>query len=534
VFRGFPAAGATGALARLRRFADRIGVAYWPVAVPPVANRSCDDPFRSSNRAAIMPSITTPSRAVGYFLPYQIRWICDERPVCVAEKSRRIGFTHASAFRAVERRLRCGTDLFYTSTDLTASREFIEECCRWARMFQAVAREEGEHVADEGNFTALSIRFSNGARIVAGSSNPHFFRGKGGDVDADEFAFHAQPRELYKVMQPAALVWGHQLRIWSTHNGAGSFFHRLVQSASNDGSSARSAAPDAPASDAGLADNQPITGQSIARHRVTLIDAVNQGLVERIRGLSSPDLVARRDFIEEIRSSCPDEASFREEYLCEPSADGSALLSHDMVAACEAANLRLLDVPALSAVAATEPALGPLYAGFDVGRRQDASVLWVLERVGDVLWTRAIHRMGNASFAEQEQLIDRLLSSRRVRRLCVDATGIGMMLGERLAGRYGHRVEPIHFTADVKSAIAMPLVRLFEGRLVRIPSDPAVRDDLRKVRRTVTAAHHVRLAAPRDADGHADRFWALALACHAAEQSPAPPTPGAARKPTGW
>ena len=30
-------------------------------------------------------------------------------------------------------------------------------------------------------------------------------------------------------MQPAALVWGHQLRIWSTHNGEGSFFNQLVK-----------------------------------------------------------------------------------------------------------------------------------------------------------------------------------------------------------------------------------------------------------------------------------------------------------------
>ena len=508
-----------------------------------------------------MPPVTTPSRLREYFLPYQIRWICDEHPVSVAEKGRRIGWTYASAFRAVDRRLRLGTSLFYTSADLTAAREFVEECCRWARAFQAAADDCGEAVVDEAGMTAFVVRFANGARIVAGSSNPKFFRGKGGDVDADEFAFHAQPRELYKAMQPAALIWGHQLRLWSTHNGAGSFFHRIVQQASNGGAIGAAAAKgQAAAGCAGAAgetshadgiaptgDATPITNQRVAAHRVTLIDAVNQGLVERIRGSAEVDLTARREFVEEIRASCPDEASWQEEYLCEPAADGSALLGYATIAGCEAANLHLADVEALAGDTSAGSAGdrgggssgggssgGPLYAGFDVGRRQDRSVLWVVERVGDVLWTRCVRVMGDAPFAAQEQLLDRLMQSRRVKRLCVDSTGIGLMLAERLRNRYGHRVEPVHFTAAVKAELAMPLVRLFQGRLVRVPADAAVREDLHKVRRTVTAAHHVRLAAPRDADGHADRFWALALACHAAEQSPSVPSPSIPRKPVGW
>ena len=495
-----------------------------------------------------MPPVTTPSRLREYFLPYQIRWICDEHPVSVAEKGRRIGWTYASAFRAVDRRLRLGTSLFYTSADLTAAREFVEECCRWARAFQAAAEDLGERVIDEADMTAFVVRFANGARIVAGSSNPKFFRGKGGDVDADEFAFHEQPRELYKAMQPAALIWGHQLRLWSTHNGAGSFFHRLVQQASNGGGDGGTDGPafakcEAPAGPAGSAaptkDATPITNQRLSRHRVTLLDAVNQGLVERIRGSAEVDLNARREFVEEIRASCPDEASWQEEYLCEPAADGSALLGYATIAGCEAANLHLADVEALAGDTTAGPAGergagGPLYAGFDVGRRQDRSVLWVVERVGDVLWTRCLRVMGDAPFAAQEQLLDRLMQGRRVKRLCVDSTGIGMMLAERLRLRYGHRAEPIHFTAAVKSELAMPLVRLFQSRLVRVPADPAVREDLHKVRRTVTAAHHVRLAAPRDADGHADRFWALALACHAAEQSPSIASHSIPRKPVGW
>jgi hypothetical protein len=45
-------------------------------------------------------------------------------------------------------------------------------------------------IDEQDGLQAFVLRFENGAKIVAGSSNPKFFRGKGGDADGDEFAFH--------------------------------------------------------------------------------------------------------------------------------------------------------------------------------------------------------------------------------------------------------------------------------------------------------------------------------------------------------
>ena len=80
------------------------------------------------------------------------------------------------------------------------------------------------------------------------------------------------------------------------------------------------------------------------------------------------------------------------------------------------------------------------------------------------------------------------------------------------------------------------LEKRLQDRLVRIPSDPAVREDLHKVRKIVTASHNVRLDAPRDSDGHADRFWAVALAYHASDSARGrrAQLPSLARKPVGW
>ena len=44
----------------------------------------------------------------------------------------------------------------------------------------------------------------------------------------------------------------------------------------------------------------------------------------------------------------------------------------------------------------------------------------------------------------------------------------------------------------------------------------AIRADLRSIRKTTTAAGNIRFEADRGPGGHADRFWALALALHAA------------------
>lgn len=426
--------------------------------------------------------------------PYQLAWLRDPSPMAVCEKSRRIGWTWTQALAAVLGRVegpagRC--HYYHTSADMTASVEFIHDCEQWAKMINAVARvSEAQEVIDDRQIHTLVMTFANGNKIVAGSSNPKFFRSKGGAAGLDEFDFHADQRELFKAAHATAMFWGYPLRIWSTVNGAGTYMDTMVQRIG--------------------------AGQLKASyHRVTILDAVEQGIVERIRmrrerldHVPDPDPVARRDWLDELRSTCPDEETWNQEYLCVRSTDASALLTYELMRPCEVANLALADLPLGE---------GPMYAGFDVGRKRDLSVLWVVERVGDVLWTRTVRTFDRVNFTAQEGVLNQLLGRPAVRRLCIDSTGIGMQMAERLQDRFGrHRVEAVHFTAPVKADLAMPLRRLFEDKLVRIPMDDAVREDLHKVRKVVTAAGNIRFDAAHDRDGHADRFWALALAAHAA------------------
>jgi phage FluMu gp28-like protein len=75
---------------------------------------------------------------------------------------------------------------------------------------------------------------------------------------------------------------------------------------------------------------------------------------------------------------------------------------------------------------------------------------------------------------------------------------------------------------------------LFQDKLVRVPALDAVREDLHSVRKIVTAANNVRLDATREDGGHGDRFWALALAYHAADALKRPLPAPLEKKPAGW
>jgi phage FluMu gp28-like protein len=158
-----------------------------------------------------------------------------------------------------------------------------------------------------------------------------------------------------------------------------------------------------------------------------------------------------------------------------------------------------------------------LCLGVDVARSRDLTVFWLLETTGGVHFTRDICVLHNQPFSVQEELLWQRLSLPGLRRACLDASGLGRQLAERAVERFGpRRVEPVTFTTAVHEELAYPVRHAFERRAVRIPADKDLRADLRAIKKTATASGNIRFAADRGPHGHADRFWALALALHAA------------------
>jgi phage FluMu gp28-like protein len=132
--------------------------------------------------------------------------------------------------------------------------------------------------------------------------------------------------------------------------------------------------------------------------------------------------------------------------------------------------------------------------------------------------------MSKQTFDAQEHTLYEILGLPMVRRCCIDQSGLGRQFAERAAKKFGaYRVEGISFTTSTKEELAYPVRVAFEERTIKVPFTNAIWADLRAVRKEVTSSGHTRFAGERNRYGHCDRFWALALALHAAKT----PTTGA-------
>jgi phage FluMu gp28-like protein len=244
-----------------------------------------------------------------------------------------------------------------------------------------------------------------------------------------------------------------------------------------------------------------------SHHRVTIEDAIAQGLVEKMNARNDRK-IPREHYIEQMRAECLDEEQWLQEYCCQPADGNSSFITHQMITDCESDDC-LKDFEYL------ENCPNPLYLGFDVARKHDLSVIDVGEMIGDVLWDRLRLELTGMTFTEQERELYRLMGMQKIRRSCIDASGLGLQLAERAKLKFGYRVEPVTFTPQVKEELAYPLRTAFEDKKLRIPRDPKLRFDLRGIRKEVSESGNICFTGD-GGGGHCDRFWAKALRHYAA------------------
>ena len=456
----------------------------------------------------------------GLFLPYQERWLDDNSPVKLWEKSRRIGADYVESYRCVVTRLlgQNARDYWYSSADESAAVEQMEYMKGWLRMFNAVFGEEhGEEMIDGDSVKVMSLRLpmiaGRAARITVMTSSPKRFRSKGGDVCLSELAFHKQAKEMWKAATPTA-TWGGDIAALSSHNGEQSEFNGLIRQARRR----LDPATYGPAREADLI---------ASVHRVTIDDAIGDGLVEKINETQGTSL-DRVGFRAGLRSKCASEDAWNEEYLCIPSAQSASYFPTVLLRDCLSPNAGGLHTGLgafLDAVADRAEALGAdrLSAGCDVGRTNDRFVVWVWGRVGlQRVCLGALVYQGR-DFRDMETAINATMDGaygpdrRRVRRLCIDATGLGMQLAERMEQKWRTRVEGVKFTAAVKEDIFGTARAGLEERTVLLPDDDRVVADFTAIRRTITKAGHSRYDAEANEHGHADIATAAALGLMADE-----------------
>lgn len=412
-------------------------------------------------------------KAIIPLLPFQqadlesndrFRWCC---------WSRQVGKSFVKSLRRVVRGVLRQRDQILISAGERQSVELMRKVRQHCRALNVAARFHGYPRIARGVARQLVVKLPNSVRITALPANPDTVRGFTGDVFLDEFAMHPDDKAIWAAVFPSVLRGQGELDVASTPKGRGNLFYSLRQN------------------------------RMFGHSTVTLPQAIEQGLKVNLA---------------EVRQAIGDEALFRQEFLCEFLSEGSAFLSHQVISACQDARLSTeIDTKALS-----RPE-HEIFAGVDIGRRHDLTVIWLLQRDGDQLITRGVIAMAAKPFAEQFRVLSEVLNQPALRRCCMDAGGLGMQLSEMAVEEFGqHRVEPINLTVSLKEQLAGRLRILAESGAVRIPPDESIRNDWHSIQRTVTGSGHVRLNARRTSAGHGDRFWAAALAIHAAGKPNAP------------
>ncbi len=274
--------------------------------------------------AAILTSkIDSPSEQSRYFLPYQLKWIEDESRLKIWEKSFRIGATWADGFANVRKRLQHPKrDYLFATKDWPSALEYMSACKQFCEVF-GVAKgivTHGEELAkvpimksdgtDSGFTEEIKIgviKFDNGSRIIAFTSNPNAMLVYGGDVGLDEFPRHQRAQELYDIAQ-ARVTWGYDLSTWGSHKGNDTLFYIIAQDA-----------------------RKGIGGWS--HHFTTIEDATRDGLVEKINETRGTKFT-REGFIADCKQRARDEATYQEAYMCNPSGGTAAIVPWSQLELC--------------------------------------------------------------------------------------------------------------------------------------------------------------------------------------------------------
>lgn len=421
-------------------------------------------------------------------LPYQQKWIADNSPLKIGEKSRRIGLTWAEAADDVliAAREEHNSNVFYIGPTQDMALEYVEACAMWARAYHYAASEIEEGIFEDGDkeIKTYKIDFpATGRRILALSSRPTNLRGKQGVIVIDEAAFHNDLGQLLKAAM-AMLLWGDKVRILSTHDGQDNAFNELIQEVR-----------------AGK--------RKGSVHRITFRDAVAQGLYQRVclrRGIEWTQEGEDR-WVEDAYDFYADDAA--EELDVVPSQSAGAYLTMGLIEARMNIDTPLVrdrwtsefaylpDWERQAEVAEwceehLKPVLDTLNKdlahcfGEDFGRTGDLTIISAIEEGRDLISrVRLQVELSNCPFTQQEQILFYIVSRLpRFRFGALDARGNGQFLAERAAQKFGQtRIEQV-MLSDPFYLANMPKFKsaLQDGEFTDIPKDAQVRDDLRAIK----------------------------------------------------
>ena len=478
--------------------------------------------------------VETLAQPVVKFRVYQSPVFWDnETGLLILHWSRQIGKSYTLANWAVARLVKqLEKNPTWLITVLSNSRDNGAEFCLKAAEACKVAGAAFESNDDSPDLTYDNMRMEiritrtvNGkehvGRIKVLAANPRTARGFSGDLILDEFAFHEDSNAIWEAAEPILSSNPEFMcRIASTGNGKHNMFYRMASGVGpNDGTVFTSAA-----------------GFKVCR--VTRSEAWKMGVKVYDPNTRKPITPG------EARTKALDKRAYDQNYECQFNDENMCLLTHELIQQAEREGIPIDDQKwSAVSMARMYRAEGELFLGGDIGRSRDISVFAVLEKSGQSKRVIAMLRLAGMRLPAQQVQLDLVCALPKFRKACIDMTGLGLGLVEYAQEKHGdYKVQGVNFsttepisdriraegrkteTARVTEIMATELLAVFEEKsiTIEVELDGDARDDLRKPEKITSPGGRVSIAATRDEAGHADHFWAFALAIRAASDNSAP------------
>jgi len=437
--------------------------------------------------------------AEGVLMSHQAVWLkrLHKSALNIAEKGRRTGITFATALddtiTASTSKAAGGDNTFYIGDTREKGLEYIGYCAHMAKVM-ASAMAEGwrgievfmfEDQQPDGStkqIQAYRIRYASRFQNVALSSNPASIRGLQGIVNIDEAAFHRNVQAVIDATL-ALIIWGGQIRIISTHNGAKNPFNQLIHDTRS-----------------GL--------YAFKIFRITFDDAVANGLYERVCMVKgwTPTPEGKREWYELVRGAYGvNKAAMREELDAVPREGSGVAIPSILIEACMPEERPILRL-------ALEREFALKGEGYKRSwceewiRRHLAPVMEALDEKREHVFGQDFARYGNFSIVapleiqqnltrkspfiveihnvpsrQQEQVLWYVIEHLpRFRGGAMDATGPGLTLAEYTADKYGRPlIEEITLNDAWYREHMVPFQDAFEDQTINLPRDADIKNDLR-------------------------------------------------------
>lgn len=418
--------------------------------------------------------------------PFQETIVSTDDRFAAILKPRQVGLSFAYACRALSRAYLSPPNSYF-AVILSYNLEDAREKMRYVDMLDSSLPSEVKMRRILDN--KMEVEYVNHNRIMA-SFQP---QGKAGEILIDEMTYMPEARTIYRKSVPITSRTGGAVFVGATPTAKSGQFYDIWTGAEGKFGDFRRV-------QVHWWESQALC-RDLAAARVG--NAAMLETAERVERFGSDTL--RENFGNMFLED------FQTEYECRWSDESSAFLSWNLVEQCspsgDAAVYRVDSIDDLRTLNEE------LYVGVDIGRRHNTTEIKVSA------WLPALKRLEerlsvtlrDCPFDEQEAVLDKILSIASVKKMMIDQNGLGMMLTESLARKWGSRVVGVDISATTKPQIANNMRMMLEKGMYLFYPDRDTRQQFHSVKKVVSQHGNVVYDVDRNEKHHADKFWASAL-----------------------